>query len=71
MKNYSFCTYCDINYLPRALTLYDSLAKHCEIPFNLYILCLDEESYSNLITPESDCTPLLHAFIMRNLKSPL
>lgn len=48
MKNYSFCTYCDINYLPRALTLYDSLAEHCEIPFNLYILCLDEESYSNL-----------------------
>ena len=45
MKNYSFCTYFDSNYLSRGLTLYGSLLQHCEVPFDLYVLCLDEESY--------------------------
>lgn len=38
---YYFSTYFDINYLPRALCLLDSLEKHCE-SFRVYALCLDD-----------------------------
>lgn len=38
---YHFCTYFDINYLPRALCLFDSLERHCP-SFTIYTLCLDE-----------------------------
>ncbi len=37
-----FCTYFDINYLPRALCLLDSLERHCP-SFVIYMLCLDDE----------------------------
>lgn len=36
-----FCTYFDMNYLPRALCLLDSLERHCR-EFTIYMLCLDE-----------------------------
>ena len=42
-----FCTYFDINYLPRALALYHSLQQHCG-EFHLYMLCFDAESFSRL-----------------------
>lgn len=42
-----FCTYFDKNYLYRGLVLYFSLEKYTE-NFTLYILCMDEVSYSIL-----------------------
>jgi lipopolysaccharide biosynthesis glycosyltransferase len=36
-----FSTYFDINYLPRALCMLDSLEQHCE-SFMIYTLCLDD-----------------------------
>lgn len=41
MTMYYFSTYFDINYLPRALCLLDSLERHCE-SFKVYALCLDD-----------------------------
>lgn len=40
----NLCTYFDERYLPRALTLYDSLVEFSE-SFHLYALCLDEASF--------------------------
>src|ERR1700736_5427900 len=45
MRN--FCTYFDRHYLARALVLYDSLKRNCA-DFKLWMLCLDEESYTAL-----------------------
>jgi hypothetical protein len=42
-----FCTYFDRHYLARALVLYDSLKRNCA-DFELWMLCLDEESYRAL-----------------------
>lgn len=42
---YHFCTYFDINYLVQGISLYRSLVEHCERPFKLYVLCLDEEAF--------------------------
>jgi hypothetical protein len=42
-----FCTYFDINYLPRALCLLDSLRRHCP-SFRLHALCLDEACYAEI-----------------------
>jgi hypothetical protein len=42
-----FCTYFDINYLPRALCLLDSLEQHCSA-FIIYMLCLDEVCYERV-----------------------
>src|ERR1700676_2151838 len=42
-----YCTYFDQRYLPRALALYASLRRHC-VPFRLWVLCLDDKTYSML-----------------------
>jgi hypothetical protein len=42
-----FCTYFDQHYLPRALALYDSLARH-GAAFRLWALCMDEPSFQAL-----------------------
>lgn len=42
-----FCTYFDINYLPRARALHASLLEHCP-DFHLHALCFDDESYKRL-----------------------
>lgn len=42
-----FCTYFDINYLPRALCLLNSLEKHCST-FLIFVLCLDQVSYEQV-----------------------
>ena len=42
------CTLSDINYLDRGLVLYESLIEVCEEDFELYYLCLDDESYTKL-----------------------
>jgi hypothetical protein len=44
---FHFCTYFDVHYLPRALCLLESLEQHAG-DFRLFMLCLDEESYSHI-----------------------
>jgi len=46
---YYFCTYFDVNYMPRALSMYNSLQEHCK-GFHIYMLCFDDESFSHLTT---------------------
>jgi len=43
-----YCTYFDRNYLARGLVLHQSLEKHSEGDFRLYVLCLDEQTESVL-----------------------
>ena len=42
-----FCTYFDINYVPRALAMYGSLMQHSQ-EFHLYMLCFDETSAKHI-----------------------
>jgi hypothetical protein len=44
---YFFCTYFDRNFLPRGLTLVDSLKEHCP-SFKIFILCLDDFTFDYL-----------------------
>ena len=49
-SRYDFCTYFDRNYLSRGLVLYNSLIKHCQCPFTLWVLCFDLDTYQMLDT---------------------
>jgi hypothetical protein len=49
---YHLCTYFDINYLPRALALYNSLRRHAG-RFRLYALCLDDATHAWLSRPDA------------------
>lgn len=42
-----FCTYFDVNYLPRARVLHASLLEHCP-EFQLHALCFDDACYERL-----------------------
>ena len=54
---FHFCTYFDINYLPRALCLIDSLTKQCE-DFTLFTLCHDDESFNKVKTLNHNIIPI-------------
>jgi len=43
-----FCTYFDYDYFTRGMALYESLRQHCPV-FTLWVLCLDQTSYDNLV----------------------
>ena len=43
MKRF-YCTYFDRNYLVRGLVLIDSLRKHSEGDWQLFAICMDNES---------------------------
>lgn len=54
MKCYHFCTYFDSNYLSYGLTLYKSLKNKCDIPFKLYVLCLDVITFEQLVLLDNE-----------------
>lgn len=54
MTTRHFCTYFDVNYLPRARALHESLARHVG-DFRLYALCHDEAAY-DAVTALGDST---------------
>ncbi len=45
---FNFCTYFDINYLPKGMCLIESLEKHSD-PFRIFVLCMDDESYKKIV----------------------
>lgn len=58
---YHFCTYFDRNYLVRGLALYSSLKRQCP-EYVLWVLCLDDETYTALTQcnlPECHLIPLV------------
>jgi hypothetical protein len=55
---YFFCTYFDENFLPRGLTLIESLKKHAG-DFKIFILCLDDKTQRYFTeNPESYIQPI-------------
>jgi hypothetical protein len=63
--SHTFCTYFDVNYLPRALALYESLQAHApECP--LLAMCMDEEALDKLASMN---LPGLVPLSLRDLES--
>lgn len=59
-----FCTYFDLNYLPRGLALYRSLRRHCP-SFQLWVLCMDRPCYDVLARL---ALPGLHAISLEDFE---
>ena len=58
LQKESYVTLFDFNFLPQGLNLYNSMLKHCG-NFELWIMCMDEETYSYLEKKELQFTKLL------------
>jgi SAM-dependent methyltransferase len=60
-----FCTLFDVNYLPRGLVLYESLARTCR-EFTLRVFCMDAETKKILDRMQ---LPSLHAIALEELEA--
>jgi hypothetical protein len=65
LQKENYVTLFDINFLPQGLNLYHSMLKHCG-NFELWIMCMDEETYSYLEKKELQFTKLLRVTDFEN-----
>lgn len=61
-----FCTYCDINYLPRVLVVYNSLIHVATNDVTLWVLCLDETTMEAL---QQMCIPGIEAVSLATIEA--